>query len=133
MHKCKGTSCSGEQCKRKTNDPLGLCFSHKPIAESFSEECAVCLSRFSKGSGVVLGCQHRFHKKCINGLANLSCPCCRREIKYGEIPDKIFRKISGGEKSHFSIIVAIQEEFGLRVYVVSSVEQESNFQDIPTQ
>ncbi|AMQ10755.1 putative RING finger E3 ubiquitin ligase [Brazilian marseillevirus] len=127
MQQCQGFSSSGEQCKRKTKEPSGLCFSHKPETETFSEECAICLSKFSKGSGVVLSCKHRFHKKCIKEITSPSCPCCRQEIKEGDVPNKFFRRIDDVGTEFFAFIMAIQEEFGLRVYVVSP---ESNFHEI---
>lgn len=128
MQQCQGTSSSGEQCKRKVKDPSGLCFSHKPCCESFSEECAICLSAFSKGSGIVLACKHRFHKKCLKNISEPICPCCRQEIKEEDVPRDLLRNISKDERPLFAIMLAIQEEFGLRVYIVSSI-QESNFQE----
>ena len=130
MQQCQGVSSCGEQCKRKTKDSSGLCFSHRPEHESFSEECAICLSKFSKGSGIILSCKHRFHKKCLENLSSPSCPCCRQEIKEGDVPDKLFRKMSVEKGEFFAFLLAIQEEFGLRVYVVSpDTHFQQNFEE----
>ncbi|ALX27506.1 putative RING finger E3 ubiquitin ligase [Golden Marseillevirus] len=126
MQQCQGISSRGSPCKRKTKDGSGLCFSHRPVPQTFSEECAICLSSFSKGTGVVLSCQHRFHKSCLKNLTDAVCPCCRQEIKEEGLLKRREPELLPSEDPLYSFLVAVQEEFGVRVFVVSS----QNFRDI---
>nr|WRK65114.1 RING finger domain containing protein [Marseillevirus futianmevirus] len=124
MSQCQGTTKSGERCKKKTKDSENLCFIHKPEEISnFSEECAICLGKFSKGSGFLLSCGHKFHKSCLKKLETPLCPCCRQEIKKEDVPKKLWPKPKR-EIFLFDILRAIQEEFGLSVYLYEEIIQE---------
>ncbi|ADB03985.1 RING finger E3 ubiquitin protein ligase [Marseillevirus marseillevirus] len=129
MSQCQGTNNNGERCKKKTKNLENLCFIHKPVEEqTFSEECAVCLGKFSKGSGFLLSCGHKFHKSCLKKLESPFCPCCRQEIKKEETPKEIWSKIkkkpeTSQEFPWSAIMFAIHEEFGISVYLYENVQE----------
>ena len=53
--------------------------------EEVSEDntCCICLAPYKQGEGKrTLGCEHSFHKKCIDKWLkkNSTCPVCRQEL-----------------------------------------------------
>lgn len=61
-----------------------------------ADSCVICLEEFgdSKKSTIKkLSCGHLFHFDCLSGLNALCCPLCRREIKKGQLPNRIYLAI----------------------------------------
>ncbi|BAU80117.1 RING finger E3 ubiquitin protein ligase [Tokyovirus A1] len=126
MSQCQGTNKNGERCKKKTKNSEELCFVHKTDeTPSFSEECAVCLEKFSKGTGFILSCGHKFHKTCLKKLETLFCPCCRQEIKHEDVPKEIWSKIKKRPDGipWPAIMFAIYEEFGMQIVFVENIRE----------
>ena len=44
-------------------------------------KCAICLDSMKKNERYVLGCNHKFHKKCVQQLNDTRCPICRKDIE----------------------------------------------------
>ena len=46
--------------------------------------CSICLSNFGDAEGIILECQHNFHKECFKKWylksLNKNCPSCRQDV-----------------------------------------------------
>ena len=56
-----------------------------------SDQCSICLEKWSEKPSTLLGCGHRFHEDCINESKKFSnfCPLCRTQI-YNPMPNISF-------------------------------------------
>lgn len=60
----------------------------------FNKDCPVCLE--STGEMLILSCLHRIHESCAEGLTDLSCPMCRKEVI--NWPSRIKAKIEANSR-----------------------------------
>jgi len=71
------SACSDHRKRNKLMKPF-------TVTKDMDCECAVCITALETGESVTqLGCQHKFHKDCIQTwlIQSLSCPCCRRNFE----------------------------------------------------
>jgi hypothetical protein len=71
MERCSGLNKNGAQCKR-----VGASRCHQHLDEN---NCAICFGHMTAPTTRTLGCQHSFHKRCIERWKRTShtCPVCR--------------------------------------------------------
>ena len=67
---CTGICRNGRKCTRKGAD---RCFQHQ------DNQCSVCLENMNANNSRQIGCNHTFHKRCLERWKRTSrtCPMCR--------------------------------------------------------
>ena len=81
MALCGAHTTTGCLCKAKVSIEGMKCPWHRPIEGE--SNCSICMEYMTTRNSRELGCDHRFHRKCLNKWkveGNRTCPLCREDF-----------------------------------------------------
>lgn len=100
---CKGTTISGNKCKRRATEG-DYCFQHKSFHQEKPSECIICCESLANQKRA-LKCGHWIHLQCIVNSAKAECPICRVQLKLGPIATARIEQLAAQRKAEL-----VQEE-----------------------
>ena len=104
-HRCGTVTKSGNICKCIVPTEGAKCGWHTPISGENSQ-CPICMEEIHIRNAKTIGCNHTFHKKCLNKWkmeGNRSCPICREPFDLPQFRAKVvIEPINGSESTHRS-------------------------------
>lgn len=108
---CVGICKNGTRCKRLGGQ---RCFQHP------DDQCSICMENMSGVTSRTLGCQHTFHKRCLERWKRnrRTCPICRAPFDMPQYRVSLtIHCIHDGQRatSHYETtdITTVAESFGL--------------------